>query len=46
MNCLQTEGFVSEENPASEYEIVYLHYVNEHNLGSCPHVQFLVGSHH
>jgi hypothetical protein len=30
---------------ASEYDVVYLHYANEHNLGSCPQVKFLVGSH-
>jgi hypothetical protein len=36
---------VSEEKTASEYDIVYLHYVNEKNLGTCPQVNFLVGSH-
>ena len=33
-----------EENPYSECDIVYLHYVNEQNLGSCPQVKFLIGS--
>ena len=51
MNCLQTERVgcdeynVSEENPSSECGIVYLRYVNERNLGSCPQEKFLVGSH-
>jgi len=51
MNCLQTERVgcnehnVSEEKPASECDIVYLHYVNEQNLGSCPQVRFPIGSH-
>jgi len=30
---------------ASKYDIVYLHYVNEQNLGSCTQVKFLIGSH-
>jgi len=51
MNCLQTERVgcnehnVSEEKTASEYDTVYLPYVNEQNLGSCPQVKFLMGSH-
>jgi hypothetical protein len=51
VKCLQTGRFgcneynVSEEKPASEYDIVYLYYVNEQNLGSCPQVKFLIGSH-
>jgi hypothetical protein len=51
MNCLQTERVgcnehnVSEEKPSSECDIIYLHYVNEQNLGSCPQVKFLIGSH-
>ena len=51
MNCLQPDKVgcnkhnVSEENPYSEYNIVYLHYINEQNLGSCPQVKFLIGSH-
>jgi hypothetical protein len=36
---------VSEEKTVSEYDIVYLHYVNEKNLGTCPQVKFLIGSH-
>jgi len=50
MNCLQTERVgcnennVSKEKTASEYDIVYLHYVNKQNLGSCPQVKFLIGS--
>jgi hypothetical protein len=34
-----------KKQTASEYNIVYLHYVNEQNLGSCPQVKFLTGSH-
>jgi hypothetical protein len=51
MNCLQAERVVcnehnvSEEKNASECDIVYLHYANEQNLGSCPQVKFLIGSH-
>jgi len=51
MNSLQTERFgcnehnMSEEEPSSECDIVYLYYVNEQNLGSCPEVKFLIGSH-
>jgi hypothetical protein len=51
MNVLQTERVrcnehnVSEEKPSSECDIAYLHYVNEQNLGSCPQVKFLLGSH-
>ena len=33
------------EKNASEYDIVYLHYVNEQNLGSCPLAKFLIGPH-
>ena len=36
---------MSEDVKPSEYDLVYIHYVNEHNLGSCPIVKFLVGSH-
>ena len=48
MNCLQTERFgcndhnASEGKTALEYDIVYLHYVNEQNLGSCPQAKFLI----
>jgi len=51
MNCLQTERVgcnehnVSEEKPYSECDIIYPHYVNEQNLGSCRQVKFLIGSH-
>jgi len=38
------EHNVSEEKPSSECDIVYLHYVNEQNLGGCPQVKFLRGS--
>jgi hypothetical protein len=36
---------VAEENSSPECDIVYLHYVNEQNLGICPQVKFLIGSH-
>jgi len=36
---------MSEENPTSKCDIVYLHYVNEQKLESCPQVTFLIGSH-
>ena len=51
MNCLQTGRFgcnehnLSEEKAASEWGIVYLYYVNEQTLGSCPQMKFLTGSH-
>jgi len=51
MNCLQAERFgcnelnVSEEKTTPEYNIVYLHYVKEQNLGSCSQVKFLIGMH-
>jgi len=31
-----------EEKARAEYDLVYLHYVNEKNLGSCPRVTFLI----
>jgi len=34
-----------KKKTASEYNIVYLHYVNEQNLGSCSQVKFLIGWH-
>jgi hypothetical protein len=51
MNRLQAERFrcdecnMSEEKPNSAYDIVYLHYVNKQNLGSCPQMKFLIGAH-
>jgi hypothetical protein len=30
---------------ASEWDIVYLHYVNEQTSGSCSQMKFLIGSH-
>jgi hypothetical protein len=36
---------MSEEKNTSKCDIVYLPYVNEQNLGSCPQVKFLIGSH-
>jgi hypothetical protein len=36
---------MSEEKTDSQCVIVYLHYVNEQNLGSCPQVKILIGSH-
>jgi hypothetical protein len=51
MNRLQKERFrceernIYEQKPDSEYDIVYLHYVNEQNLGSCTQVKFLIGAH-
>jgi len=34
-----------KKKTASDYDIVYLHYVNEQNLGSCPQVKFIVETH-
>ena len=51
MNCLQTERVgcnehnVPEEKTASEYDVVYLNYVNEQGLGSCPQVKLVIGWH-
>jgi len=39
------EHNVAEEITASEYDIVYLHHINEQNLGNCPQVKFRIGSH-
>jgi len=33
-----------EEKAGTECDVIYLHYVNERNIGSCLQVTFLIGS--
>jgi hypothetical protein len=36
---------VPEEETASQYDIVYLHYIKEESLESCPQLKFPIGWH-
>jgi hypothetical protein len=35
---------VSAENHDAEIDVIYLHYVNQQNVESCPRVNFLIGT--